>query len=506
MTQMVEHIEGAEAIIDDILVWGATQEEHDLRLRKVLDRAKEFNLKLNREKCEIRRSEVKYVGHMLTRDGVKADPEKIRAVQLMKKPENKSELLTFLGFILYLGKFMPRMSDVSSPLRKLTENTAEWEWTKEHDVSFTTLKAMATNAPVLRYFDHKLPLTLSVDASSKGLGAVILQGGQPIAYGSRALTASQQNYAQIEKEALAVVYGCHKFHHFIYGRHVVVESDHKPLQAIFSKPLLTAPMRLQRLLLAVQKYDLTVQYKPGKLMFVADTLSRSYLEEIDEELVPDVEVNGIVLNAHLPMTPDRYSELQSETAKDPDLQILRNTVQSGWPELKEQLPSAIHAYWNFRDEVSCTDGLLFKGMKLIIPKSMQQRMLDIIHEPHLGVVKSKSRAREVIFWPGMSSQIEDKVSKCSICATTQNRNPKEPMICVDLPDRPWAKIASDIFVLDHSHYLLTVDYYSKWIEIVKMTELSSKYVISAMKSQFAKSGIPDELITDNGPQYACREF
>ena len=264
MTQMVEHIEGAEAIIDDILVWGATQEEHDLRLRKVLDRAKEFNLKLNREKCEIRRSEVKYVGHMLTRDGVKADPEKIRAVQLMKKPENKSELLTFLGFIQYLGKFMPRMSDVSSPLRKLTENTAEWEWTKEHDVSFTTLKAMATNAPVLRYFDHKLPLTLSVDASSKGLGAVILQGGQPIAYGSRALTASQQNYAQIEKEALAVVYGCHKFHHFIYGRHVVVESDHKPLQAIFSKPLLTAPMRLQRLLLAVQKYDLTVQYKPGK--------------------------------------------------------------------------------------------------------------------------------------------------------------------------------------------------------------------------------------------------
>jgi hypothetical protein len=207
------------------------------------------------------------------------------------------------------------MSDMSSPLRKLTENTVEWEWTKEHDVSFTTLKAMATNAPVLRYFDHKLPLTLSVDASSKGLGSVILQRGQPIAYGSRVPTASQQNYAQIEKEALVVVYGCHKFHHFIYGRHVVVESDHKSLQAIFSKPLLTTPMRLQRLPLAVQRYDLTVQYKPGTLMFVADTLSRSYLEEIDEELVTDVEVNGIVLNAHLPMTPDRYSELQRETAK-----------------------------------------------------------------------------------------------------------------------------------------------------------------------------------------------
>ena len=506
MSQMVLDIEGAEAIIDDILVLGATQEEHDQRLKRVLDRSKEYNLKLNRGKCEIKRTEVKYVGHLLTAEGVKPDPEKIRAVETMKKPENKQELLTFLGFIQYLGKFMPRMSDVSSSLRKLTEDKVSWHWTREHDVSFNCLKAMATNTPVLRYYDPKLPLTLSVDASSKGLGAVIMQDGQPIAYGSRALTASQQNYAQIEKEALAVVYGCQKFHHYVYGRPVLVESDHKPLQAIFSKPLLQAPMRLQRLLLAIQKYDLTVQYKPGKLMFVADTLSRSFLDETKEELVPDLEVNSVFLNSHLPVSPNRYSEFQLQTANDPDLQLLQKTVQSGWPENKEYLPANLHPYWNFRDEIICNDGLLFKGNKLIIPKSMQQEMLDLIHEPHLGVVKSKSRAREVIFWPGMSSQIEDKVSKCQVCATIQNSNPKEPMVCTDLPDRPWSKIASDIFTLDQSHYLLTVDYYSKWPEIVKMTELTAKYAIAALKSQFAKYGIPDELITDNGPQYACKEF
>ena len=195
-----------------------------------------------------------------------------------------------------------------------------------------------------------------------------------------------------------------------------------------------------------------------------------------------------------------------QTANDPDLQLLQKTVQSGWPETKEYLPANLHPYWNFRDEIICNDGLLFKGNKIIIPKSMQQEMLDLIHEPHLGVVKSKSRAREVIFWPGMSSQIEDKVSKCQVCATIQNSNPKEPMVCTDLPDRPWSKIASDIFTLDQSHYLLTVDYYSKWPEIVKMTELTAKYAIAALKSQFAKYGIPDELITDNGPQYACKEF
>ena len=504
MSQMVEDIEGAESIIDDILVWGATVEEHDMRVKRVLQKAKQYNLKLSRSKCEIRRSELKYVGHLLTQDGVKPDPEKVRAVQSMNKPENKQELLTFLGFVQYLGKFMPRMSDVSAPLRKLTEKSVAWNWSKEHDVSFNALKAMASDAPVLRYFDPKLPLTLSVDASSKGIGAVILQEGQPIAYGSRALTTAQQNYAQIEKEALAVVYGCTKFHYYIYGRPVLVESDHKPLQSIFAKPLMKAPLRLQRLLLTLQKYDLKVTYKPGKLMFLADALSRSYLDETKEDLVPEIDVNVVSLNSHLPLSADRYSELQEHTANDTVLQALHKVVQSGWPESKTDLPDGLSVYWSFRDEITTVDGLLFKGSKLIVPS--QKRMLEDIHDSHLGIVKCKSRARDVIFWPGMSSQIEEMVSKCAICAELQNSNPKEPMTCAELPSRPWSRVASDIFTLHQSNYLLTVDYYSKWPEIMKMTELSSRYVISAFKSQFSKYGIPDELVTDNGPQYSSKEF
>ncbi|KAK3101540.1 hypothetical protein FSP39_004320 [Pinctada imbricata] len=191
-SQMVEDIPGAEAIIDDILIWGSTQQEHDELLKHLLDKAREYNLKLSPDKCKLRRDSIKYVGHILSSEGVKPDPEKIRAVQSMEKPTNKQEMLTFLGFVQYLGKFMPRMSDVSTPLRKLTEHSAEWIWTREHDVSFETLKTMATNAPVLKYYDPNLPLTLSVDASSKGVGAVLIQEGKPIAYGSRALTDSQK--------------------------------------------------------------------------------------------------------------------------------------------------------------------------------------------------------------------------------------------------------------------------------------------------------------------------
>ena len=488
MSHMLEDINGAEVIIDDILVWGSSVEEHDQRLRRVLNRAKEYNLKLSRQKCEERKTEVKYVGQVLTQRGVKPDPEKVRAIMMMQKPENRQEILTFLGLVQYLGKFLPRLSDVSASLRKLTETSSgcEWKWTKEQDVSFETIKAMITQAPVLAYYDPKLPMTLSVDASSKGLGATILQQGRPIAYASRALTAAQRNYAQIEKEALAVVFGCHKFHHYIYGRPITVESDHKPLESIFRKPLLAAPMRLQRLLLAVQKYDLKVQYKPGKLMFVADALSRHYLNETKEELIPEVDVNNITLNQYLPMSADRYKEFQQETLKDASLQQLLNTVLIGWPEQKQNIQSSLLPYWAFRDEISHVDGLLFKGSKLIIPKLMQQKMLDIVHESHLGMVKCKSRARECMYWPGMAAQIEDKVSHCHICAEVQNSNPKEPMTCPELPNRPWSKIASDIFEYQQNHYLLTVDYYSKWPEITILKDLSSRQVINSLKSMYSK--------------------
>lgn len=260
MSQMLEDITGAEVIIDDILVWGSTIEEHDQRLRKVLQRAKEYNLKLGKEKCEVMKTEVKYVEQVLTQNGVKPDPEKVRAILMMQKPENREELLTFLGLVQYLRKFVPRLSDVSTLLQKLTETSSgcEWKWTKVKDVSFKHIKTMITEAPVLAYYNPKLPLTLSVDASSKRLRATILQQGRPIAYASRALTSSRRNYTQIEKETLTVVFGCQKFHQYSYGRTVTVESDHKPVESIFRKPLLAAPMRLQRLLLAVQKYNLKI--------------------------------------------------------------------------------------------------------------------------------------------------------------------------------------------------------------------------------------------------------
>ena len=263
MSEMFEDIEGVEVVVDDLLIWGETEVEHDERLRKVLERTRQRNLKLNKEKSQIKLSEIHYIGHILNQDGLKPDPEKVKAIHMMQTPGNKEELQRFLGMVTYLGKFVPNLSQAAAPLRTLLEKNIEWHWTEHQEASFTALKKLVTQAPVLKFFDPAKPVKISVDASSKGMGAILLQDEQPIAYASKALTKSQQNYAQIEKEMLAIVFGCTRFHEYIFGLHSIeVETDHKPLEMILTKPLHQAPTRLQKMIMAIQKYPLSVKYLP----------------------------------------------------------------------------------------------------------------------------------------------------------------------------------------------------------------------------------------------------
>ncbi|CAC5380905.1 unnamed protein product [Mytilus coruscus] len=254
----------------------------------------------------------------------------------MTKPENKKEVQTFLGFITYLRKFLSNMSDVSAPLRVLLEEKNEWCWEKEQDTSFNKLKDMATHAPILSYYDPKQPLTLNVDASSKGLGAVLLKNDKPIGYASRALTPTQLRYAQIEKETLAIVFGC------------------------------------QNSTIMYTKYDIIIRYKPGKSMYVSDTLSRMYLQETVEKLVPDIEINEIQLNAHLPISPEKYELFKKQAKSDEILQQMKKTNEEGWPLKKEELLEDLKMYWQFRNEITCIDNLMYKGLKLIIPTSLRK--------------------------------------------------------------------------------------------------------------------------------------
>ncbi|KAJ8336302.1 hypothetical protein SKAU_G00396450 [Synaphobranchus kaupii] len=505
VAQMIEGLEGVVNIIDDLLVWGDTSEQHDERLIKLLQRTDENGLRFNKSKCKFRRTEVKYIGHTLSADGLKPDEEKIRAIVQIPPPADKQALMRFMGMIQYLAKFIPNLSEISAPLRQLLQGETEWHWEEPQQQSYEKLKQLITGAPTLKYYDVNKAVTLSVDASSEGIGAVILQDERPVAYGSRALTDCQRRYAQIEKELLAIVYGCEKFHQYVYGREVQVESDHKPLESIFKKPLHQAPMRLQRMLLRLQKYNIAVTYKPGKELHIADALSRAYLREQKEDLLEEeLQVNWIT--PQLPISEEKQEMFRNATAQDPVLQELKNMTMRGWPKDRSAVSEGVRPFWTFKEEISFASGLLFKSEKLIVPQQLRPQMLDKIHESHLGMVKCKERARDVLYWPGMSAQIEQVVAQCAVCNEHRNSNQKEPLISHPLPNRPWEKVGTDMFHSKGSEYLICVDYFSKYPEIVRLSDTTSKGVITAMKSTFARHGIPDILVSDNGPQYASAEF
>ena len=332
MDDMLEGIEYAHAIMDDILVAGRDKAHHDAVLQQVLDRARSYNLKLNFNKVKIRKEEVRYVGHLISAHGMKPDPEKVEAMRNMPAPENKDDVRRFLGSVQYLAKFLPHLAEVEEPLRHLTKQDIAFHWDKPQEEAFHRIKELCSTAPILAYYDVKKDVTIQCDASKNAIGAVLLQEGQPIAYASRKLRASELNWSPIEKEMLAIVFSTEKFREYILGKPTVVQTDHKPLETILRKPLLSAPLRLQTMMLKVKGYDLKVEYLPGKQQVMADTLSRASLNDIPPER-KEFQVNML---DRISVTQDKYHELQQKTANE--LYELYAVIQSGWPASKQQVP------------------------------------------------------------------------------------------------------------------------------------------------------------------------
>ena len=295
------------------------------------------------------------------------------------------------------------------PIQQLTRNGVEWQWQNEHEAAFEKVKALVTAAPLLKYYNPKEELTVQCDATDKGLGAALIQKGQPIAFASRDLTDPETRYAQIEKEMLAEFFALNKFYQYVYGRPVTVQSDHKPLSAIASKSLWSAPKRLQGMLLEVQKYDVSIVYKPGREMHLSDTLRRAFLANTDNTQREFDRVNEVKL---LPMTDESLEEMKRSTHDDEILRQSKTVIHTGWPEDKHLLPVVLAPYFSHRDELSVNDGLVLKGERLIIPQQMRQKIKERLHSFHFGINGCLRRACECIFWPCMSAELRQHISEC----------------------------------------------------------------------------------------------
>ena len=247
--------------------------DHDRKLRDFLDRARERSLKLNPDKVKLRLDSVPFISHLLTDKGLAPDPNKVSICQHLRT--NIKSLQQLLGMAQYLAKFLPKFSAIIEPLRQLGHKYTEWKWLEIHNKAVSNMKDLICKAPVLRYFDPAIEITLQCDASDGGLGYALLQQGQPVALVHVGSPRLKRN-TQIEKEMLAIVHGCETFDQYVYGHKVTVKTDHKPLVNISQKPIHTAPKRLQWMLLRLQRYDLHINYKKGLERFLADALSRAY--------------------------------------------------------------------------------------------------------------------------------------------------------------------------------------------------------------------------------------
>ena len=346
------------------------------------------------------------MGHHVSEDGVSPDPSaKVDAILQFPQPTNKPALQRFLGMANYLNAFCPNLSSVIHPLFQLTRKDADFQWFSVHTSAFEAARKLIADAPCLAFFDQHKPVTLQVDASDYGLGGALMQADssgklQPVAYMSCQLKPNEVQWAQIEKEALAICAACTKWDLWLYGKAVTVHSDHQALETIFKKPLAKAPKRLQRIMFRLQRYTINVIYRKGTSLVLADTLSRAPLS-VSNDASPtnfdlfrlNVERQDLQPNVHL--TSSTAKAMQHATASDPDMNQLLQVVMTGWPSSKASLPACLTPYWSMRDELSIVDGILYRGLQVLVPPSLRSSMLKKIHSSHMGVDSNQWRIQDL---------------------------------------------------------------------------------------------------------------
>jgi hypothetical protein len=462
--------------------------------------------------------QVKFYGNLITDQGLKPDPLKVAAIKQMPSPKDKKDMERFLGMLNYQGRFINNASAECSRLRSLTQKEVPWKWTIEDEREFGRVKELLSDQKTLKFFEVGVPVEIEADASCQGLGAVIRQKGEDIAFASRTLSAAEKNYAQIEKELLAIVFACKRFEQFIVGNTVTAITDHKSLVNIFGKSLLDVPKRLQMMMLYLHNYQLTLKYVPGKNLIVADTLSRAPMETTNVPLEslhgnPDhhfKNIASIKLIDYIKISENRTKDIRDATSQDSSMKMLKEYITTGWPDNIHKVLEPVKMYYKFKDELAWEDGIIYRSSKILVPQKLRKVMIERLHLQHSGIENTINLAKDNLFWPGMRAEISEKVQNCDICTRNSDNQQKESMNSVKIPEYPFQIVSMDVMKSEFQgkkhHFLITVDHYSDFFEIVQLSDLTPQSTIEICTKNFSTHGIPEEVISDNATNFDCREF
>lgn len=493
---IIARVTGTRAYQDDIIVSGATQAEHDANLFQLLQTLQEHNVQINTKKSVFKVNQLKYLGYILTGEGISPDLDRIQALRKAPKPSKVEELRSFLGFAQYYAKFTPNFSNQAKPLYDLLTN--DFNWTVEHDQVYDQLLQSLLDGKVLKSFRVGIPSELIVDASEHSIGAVLEQENHPIVCISRKLSASEKNYSQTQKEALAIHWAVLRLHKYLYGNKFVIVTDHKALQYLLhpssSLGKATSAM-VQRWALHLSAYNYVIVHRPGKDIAHADYMSRHAFKE--DAMEPGD--NTILLTNPLPVTRNELLE-ETHLAYGQVVAGLRNgwslTARKRFPEL----------YARRADLRLQADGAILFQNRNLIPPTCRLAVLKHLHMGHFGRDKMVSLSRLLCWWPTINADIVSFIKDCEKCKQKPRSHANwspwpvtyQPMqrlhadYCGPFLGRYWALVIEDAF--------------SKFAEVFLTTNASAAFTKRALQNLFAREGIAQVLVTDNGTHFTQREL
>ena len=517
MTLTLAGQQGVQCYLDDIIVYGKTEEEHNARLQAVLQRLNDSGFKLNMEKCHFRKTELAFLGHVISESGLRPNPDHISAVADAPPPQDAQALRSFLGLTAWYSKFIPNYATLVEPLRALLRKSTDYCWTETAQTSFDRVKQSITNSPALALFDPSLPTIVTTDASDYGIGAVLTQlhgnTEKTVAFASRTLSECERKYSTVEKEALGCVWATEKWRTYLWGRHFTLRTDHSPLTTLLStKGLGRAGMRIARWSARLLSFHYDIEYKPGRDNVTADCLSRLPLPVTDPHSEPDIELIALVSADFAAVTAEQF---QHSYRSCPVLKQVESFITNGWPRTSKGLDPALVPYFKARNELVIHNGYIIRGThRVTVPADLQPKLIQLAHDTHQGIIRTKQRLRDLYWWPGMTTQVDAAVKTCVTCSqhdkTAVTRvSPLQP---VPLPNGAWEKLAIDIVgpfntAAQNCRYAITlIDYYSKWPEVAFTSEVTSASVITFLSTIFSREGNPQEIVSDNGTQFVSTEF
>ncbi|XP_033002290.1 uncharacterized protein K02A2.6-like [Lacerta agilis] len=490
MERLLREVPGTLVYFDDVLISGRNPHELESRIRQVLYKFQEAGLHLKKEKCIFGVPTVDFLGYTIDAEGVHPMESKVRAIANAPKPSNKTELQSFLGLVNFYHAFLPHKAAVAEPLHRLLQKKCVWHWGKPQQKAFETIRGMLSAESVLAHYDETKPLILACDASQYGLGAVLSHreadgSDRPISFYSRTLTSTERNYAQIDREALAVVAGVKKFYDYVYGRSFLIETDHKPLLGLFNPnkqtPQILSP-RMLRWSIFLNGFQYKICHVKGKLLCHADALSRLPLQGTGD--CDPAPAEQVTMLETLPGAPVTAEEVVARMRKDPTLSRVLAWVGRGWPSGGQE--EKFRPFVMRQHELSLHKGCILWGDRVVIPNPLRNRILETLHMGHPGMVRMKSLARCYVWWPGMDKEIEMWVNTCKTCQEVRPEVPGAPIHWWEQSKAPWNRLHIDFAgPFQGKTFLVVVDAYSKWLEVALVSSPTSAAVIKVLRRLFA---------------------